>query len=173
MQDDYNDDDEGEEKKETNAYYNREINKYGKKKSIINYRPTVSILNKLLKDEPENFYADDQGRLYGIVQDEENPVYADLLAQGQIDNGSSLLFFVWLPHLMKGTFAKSKKKNIGSFANLSEDEILIFPSESDMISLRSYNDYSSDPILTIYIRYYPERIGRNSRSALVVCDTSN
>lgn len=154
-------------------YYNREIGKNGKRKRGISYKPTIKVLNTLLKEEPENFYADDQGRLYGVVEDEDNPIYMDLSSKGEIDGQNSKLFFIWLPDLMRGVFAKKKKREVGSLSNLSESEVLLFPSDNESIDLKRYNDYDSDPVMTISVRYYPEKIGSRSRTSFALCDVSN
>jgi hypothetical protein len=159
-----------EDETEEPHYEEYEITKKGKRKTAISYRPRVSELRKVLRTQPELFYIDKAGRLYGIITDIDNPIYIDLESRGEIDNETSFLFFVWLPSMLKSKYHNQKMKDrIEDVNALTVDEVLDYPIEKNEIDVYAYNNPVKDrPINTLVVDYYAEELGRNSRTELFV-----
>jgi len=152
-----------------------EINpKTGKRKKQLRYVPKKNALSKLLKTEPQKFFLDQDGRLYGIVRDTENPIFQELLDRGEIEvteeqEGNQLLF-VWIPQLLKGAFSKEKRRRESTMpaSNYLPDEVLEMPEPENPITLYLYQE-NTVPCMNIVISDYPERNPRNAKTALIQC----
>jgi len=160
-----------EEEGEYPYWKNEIVQSSGKRKRTISYRPTKTQLNAILKRNPEDLLLDEDGRIYGVIRDEDNPIYLDLLQRGSIsqnsdDNGDQLMF-VWLPSGLKGNFASEKKRRNKGYSGFLPDEMLEMPGSSQTILLYNYTDYNSGPIAEMEIIEYCERNSKSARISLI------
>ena len=152
-----------------NLYHQREITKNGKRKRYVSYRPQTSLMKDLLAIRPQDFYRDQDGRLYVIVQDKLNPRYNELFEKGVIDDEETFLLVIWLPNVLKGSYVKDRKDELSAMSNLSSEEILNFPEPDSTITLYSYVDEGPQSAIVITVMQYPERISRKSKTSFAIC----
>jgi hypothetical protein len=161
-----------DERDSDDVYWKNEINQTtGKRKKYVSYRPTRTQLISLLSNHPDRLYLDEDGRIYGIIRDQENPIYNDLLQKGIVtqdsDGDGDQLMFVWLPGSLKGDFSSEKKRRNRGFAGLLPDEVLEMPQASQVIYLYSYTDFDAGPIIEMEIIEYCEKNTRSTKISLI------
>lgn len=159
------------EKEEYPYWKNEIIQTSGKRKRVVSYRPTRAQLNAVLSRNPEDLLLDEDGRIYGIIRDEDNPIYIDLLQKGFVSQDSEgdgdQLMFVWLPSGLKGNFASEKKRKNRGYSGFFPEEMLEMPGSSQTILLYGYTDYSLGPIAKMEIIEYCERNSKSARISLI------
>lgn len=161
------------EEREEYPYWKNEIQqKTGKRKRYISYKPKNKQLSEMLARQPQKFFLDGDGRLYGIIRDVENPVYIDMYQKGIISQNSGeeggQLLFVWLPNSLRGDFSTEKKRRNKGYSGLLPDELLEMPEAPSIIQLHRYSEFDSGPAIEMEILEYCERNTRNTRISLIL-----
>jgi hypothetical protein len=128
--------------------------------------PTKSEIIHMIKNTNDSLLRDDDGRLYGFLQDAET--IGGLKETGEIDGEKKIAMWVFLPTGARGPYAtQNKKSGLPRYILTGED--LVMPEIGNQLDLYNYRK-EDERVGTFILRGYIERIPRNSRVASIILE---